>query len=208
MQFACKILTVLLLFLAARAKGQCSNTAGCFPAIGNIASYRNVTASSTCGENGITQFTLFGSEGSGVLECSADDPSLAYPADNINDDYLTTSWQSEVGVTNVTVQLDLEGPMLFDSLRIVWSAPRPSVMIIERSSDFGLNWSPYRFYATDCSYFCMLDDTLSFCINDTANITLITPDTMLPSTEPVCTIMDSTTFPPMDSEVVVLLTIP
>ena len=207
MHFACKLFATLLL-LVVRAMGQCNNSAGCFPAIGNIALYRNITTSSTCGENGITQFIPFGSDGSGgLMECLADNPSLAYPASNINDGRLDTSWQSDINMTNVTVQLDLEGPMLFESSIIVWSTPRPSAMIIERSSDYGLNWSPYRFFATDCSHFCMLYDDLSFCINDTANTTVITPDTILLSTDPVCTTMDSTVFPPMDSEVVVLLTI-
>ena len=207
MHFACKLFLTLLL-LVARAVGQCNDTAGCFPAIGNIALYQNVTTTSTCGENGTTQFIPFDSDGSGaVMECLADNPSMAYPASNINDGDPDTSWQSDINVTNVTVQLDLEGPMLFESLVIEWNTPRPSAMIIERSSDFGLNWTPYRFFASDCSLFCTLYDDLSFCINGTATATVILPDDILPSTDPVCTTMDSTITPPMDSEVVVLLAI-
>ena len=199
--YDCKLFATLLL-LVAKTMGQCNDTAGCFPAIGNIALYRNVTTSSTCGENGTTQFIPFGSDGGGgLMECLADNPSMAYPASNINDGRLNTSWQSDINKTNVTVQLDLEGTMLFKSLIIVWSTPRPSAMIVERSSDFELNWSPYRFFASDCSHFCMLDDSLSFCNNGTAITTVITPDTILPSTDPVCTTMDSTVFPLMDSEV-------
>ena len=195
MHFACTVVAALLL-LTVRVKGQCNNTAGCFPAIGNIALHRSVTATSTCGENGTTQFEVFGDGGSGsLMECSADDPLLAYPTSNINDNNLDTSWQSDVNVTDVIVQLDLEGPMLFESLMIVWSTPRPSAMIIERSSDFGGSWIPYRYFATSCVNFFML------------NSTVITPDTILPSTEAVCTIMDSSVFPLMDSEVVVLLAI-
>ena len=195
MYFPWKLVAALLL-LTVSVKGQCNNTAGCFPPVGNIALYRNVTASSTRGENGATQFTVFGDDGSGsLMDCSADDPSLAYPASNINDNNLTTSWQSETNVTNVTVQLDLEGPMLFESLRIVWSTPRPSAMIIERSSDYGMNWTAYRFYATGCVVFFNMTP-----IN-------ITPDAIFNFTDAVCTIMDSQVFPPMDSEVVVLLAI-
>ena len=125
------------------------------------------------------------------MECLAGD----YPASNINDGNVSTSWQSDTGVTNVTVQLDLEGPMLFDSLRIIWSSLRPRAMVIERSSDFGRSWIPYRFFATDCDFFMM-------------NATFILPDTVLPSTEAVCTEMSSSIFPIMDNEVVALLTIP
>lgn len=190
--FVSKLIAVLLL-LTARVNGQCNNAAGCFPAIGNIALFRNVTATSTCGENGITQFATFFDDGSGSgsqsMDCLAGDPSLAYPASSINDNNPATSWQSDTYATNVTVQLDLEGPMLFESLRIVWSTPRPTAMIIERSANFGRNWTAYRFFATDCRNFAML------------NHTTITPDTVLPSTNPVCTIMDSNFTPPMDSEV-------
>lgn len=189
MHFACKLVGALLL-LVIRINGQCDDTAGCFPATGNIALYRNVTATSTCGENGTTQFTNFGDVGSGLMECSADDPSLAYPASNINDNNLDTSWQSEIDATNVTVQLDLEGPMLFESLTIVWSTPRPSAMIIERSSDFGDTWIPYRFYATNCNNsFFMLDSVV------------ITPDTILLSTDAVCTTINSSFFPLMNGTV-------
>ena len=195
MHFVCKLAAALLLLTVRGIYGQCNNTAGCFPAIGNIALHRNITATSTCGENGITEFTTF-FEGSGLMECSSGDPSLAYPASNINDNDLSTSWQSEINVTNVTIQLYLEGLMLFDSLTIVWNTPRPSAMIIERSSDFGENWIPYRYYATECGSFFMLDNTV------------ISSDTILPSTDAVCTTMESSLFPTMDSEVVVPLTIP
>lgn len=190
--FASKLVAVLLL-LTARVNGQCNNAAGCFPAIGNIALFRNITATSTCGENGITQFGTFFDDGSGggsgLMDCSASDPSLAYPASSINDNNPATSWQSDTYATNVTVQLDLEGPMLFESLRIVWNTPRPTAMIIERSADFGSNWTAYRFFATNCQNFAML------------NHTTITPGTTFPSTDPVCTIMDSNFTPPMDSEI-------
>ena len=178
-------LIVALLFLTVRINGQCNNTAGCFPAIGNIALYRNVTATSTCGENGTTEFTVFGDDGSGsLMECSADNPSLAYPASNINDNNLDTSWQSDTNVTDVIVQLDLEGPMLLESLRIVWTTviPSPSAMIIERSSDFGVKWMPYRYFATNCVFFVL-------------NNTSYTPDTVFNSTEAVCTTMESQLAP-------------
>ena len=181
---------VTSLFLLVKVLGQCDNSAGCFPPTGNIALFRNISTSSTCGENGTTVFTP-ALTGSGMQFCSADDPTVAYPASNINDNDTTTAWQSDTGVTNVTVQLDLEGPMLFESLTIIWSTPRPSAMIIERSSDFGNTWVPYRFFATSCLNFFMI------------NATMIMPDTILDSTEAVCTEMEGTFFPTSGSEVVV-----
>ena len=191
MHFTCKLVAALLM-VAIRVKGQCNSTVGCFPAIGNIALYRNVTANSTCGENGDESFAELPYDGSGsLMVCSADNPSLAYPPSNINDGNLTTSWQSEINVTDdVTVQLNLEGPMLFESLIIVWSTPRPSAMVIERSSDFGSGWSAYRYFATSCENFFNMSSEI------------ITPDKLFNSTEPVCTEMDSLFTPPTDSEVV------
>jgi len=183
---------VILLSLLVRVFGQCDNSAGCFPPTGNIALFRNISTSSTCGENGTTFFAPFGA-GSGMQICSADNPAVAYPASNINDNDTTTAWQSDTGVTNVTVQLDLEGPMLFESMTIIWSTPRPTAMIIERSSDFGDSWVPYRYYSTSCENFFMI------------NATLITPDTILTSTEAVCTQMAATFFPVSGSEVVVFV---
>lgn len=192
MHLACKLVAALSLLIAS-VDGQCNNTRGCFPSIGNIALHRNVTATSTCGEDGVTRFTSFGDDGSGSgaqpMECLAND----YPASNINDNNSDTSWRSDTGVTNVTVQLDLERPMLLDSLTISWSTPRPGAMIIERSHDFGRSWIPYRYYATSCVNFFML------------NSTLITPDTIFPTVDAVCTIMDSSVFPLMDSEVVCIV---
>ncbi|XP_065918231.1 laminin subunit beta-1-like isoform X1 [Dysidea avara] len=179
---------VTLLFLLVRILGQCDNSAGCFPPTSNIALFRNISTSSTCGENGTTFFTP-ALAGNGMQICSADDPAVAYPASNINDNDTTTAWQSDTGVTNVTVQLVLEGPMLFESLTIVWSTPRPSAMIIERSSDIGNTWVPYRFYSTNCVDFFMI------------NSTLITRDTILVSTEAVCTDTESTVFPTSGSEI-------
>ena len=183
---------VTLLSLLVRVFGQCDNSAGCFPPTGNIALFRNISSSSTCGENGTTFFSSFNA-GSGLEICSTDDPAVAYPASNINDNDTTTAWQSDTGVTNVTVQLDLEGPMRFENLTIIWSTPRPSAMFIERSSDFGITWMPYRYFATSCVNFFMINDTL------------ITPDTILTSTEAVCTPMATTVFPFSGSEVVVLV---
>lgn len=136
----------------------------CYPATGNLLIGREerLVASSTCGSHWRERFCIVSHlEETKCFSCetnerTANDPMLNHRIGQIiykhQPGTRTQSWwQSENGLQNVTIQLDLEAEFHFTHLIIVFQTFRPAAMLIERSYDFGRTWHVYRYFAHRCA---------------------------------------------------------
>lgn len=145
---------VLTSITAATAQETCTNSTGCYPAVGNLALGRTILVNSTC-TPGVLFCPLF--LGTDCALCSAERNS----GSSLNDNDNSTFWVSDIGrsVQQVALQLDFEAPVFFQGMTMVWQATRPIAMTLERSCDYGETWSVYRYYAVDCALSFMMEDT-------------------------------------------------
>ena len=169
------VLAVLCTLLATPTTAQqqqaCTNNAGCFPPVGNLALGRTIQVNSTCAQNELFCLLL-------ASQCAQCSPNDLHSAASLNDDDNSTFWVSEIGpeVGEVELRLDFENPVRFQDMTLVWQSIRPVAMTLERSCDNGLTWSVYRYYALDCQ--------LSFMMEDTYVVNLMQP---FNGTTPICT---------------------
>ncbi|KAL7299937.1 hypothetical protein TKK_0007257 [Trichogramma kaykai] len=60
-------------------------------------------------------------------------------------------WQSENGVEEVSITLELESHFEMSQLFMRFASPRPAAMLIEKSDNFGRSWRVYQYFARNCS---------------------------------------------------------
>uniref|UniRef100_A0A8B9L7J4 Netrin-G2 n=1 Tax=Astyanax mexicanus TaxID=7994 RepID=A0A8B9L7J4_ASTMX len=92
-------------------------------------------------------------------ECDASNPDLAHPPQLMQDRErggLVTYWQTvtwsrypEPLLANITLSWN-KSLELTDDIQITFEYGRPTVMVLEKSLNYGRTWQPFQYYADDC----------------------------------------------------------
>ncbi|XP_077441624.1 uncharacterized protein ntng2b isoform X2 [Vanacampus margaritifer] len=92
-------------------------------------------------------------------ECDASNPDLAHPPQLMQDrerNGLLTYWQTvtwrrhpEPLLANISMSWN-KSLELSDDIHVTFEYGRPTVMVLDKSTDYGRSWQPYQYYADDC----------------------------------------------------------
>uniref|UniRef100_A0A9J7ZNT2 Netrin G2 n=1 Tax=Cyprinus carpio carpio TaxID=630221 RepID=A0A9J7ZNT2_CYPCA len=92
-------------------------------------------------------------------ECDASNPDLAHPPQLMQDRersglityWQTVTWQRYPEPLQANISLSWNKTLeLTDDIQITFEYGRPTIMVLEKSMNFGRTWQPYQYYADDC----------------------------------------------------------
>ncbi|KAA0189501.1 Laminin beta chain, partial [Fasciolopsis buskii] len=139
----------------------CENTI-CNPRAGDLLIGResSLWASSTCGLQEVEAYCVVTtSDKSFCKECTSSQPynAITNPESHRIENVVSRVpsnpgrwWQSQNGLHNVSIQLNLDTQFQFISTILRFKTYRPAAMYLERSYDFGRTWKRYAYFSNDC----------------------------------------------------------
>lgn len=156
-----KIICIVAAFITdVSCQKQCPSDKVCIPGPVNAARLvdHTVNATSTCGDPPAEYCRL-----KPLNKCDLCNKTT-HTVEKMTDGNLGTSWQSvtwwewyinnnftdEPLKVNVTISFD-KSYSITGEIRVTFKSPRPFKMILEKSMDKGMTWSPLQYYADDCN---------------------------------------------------------